>query len=393
MVDKKRRSSTGKSKIIESSILMVNECIKNNTLEDIHSLVINNSLPGELRSVSWRIFLGILSLENHSKWAVITKNKRDSYKQASHSVINENLDKYLKNELSAEESVKVIDESVLKTVNALREELKKVTSDFDFFKSEIISELAVRTVLTWVLTHKEYNNYLGLVKLIAGLIYSLYPSILHIDVTSLGVDENNLENLDSKVLFYYLNSEEHFDADLYSIFDGIMEKGLKRLYVEGAEYKRVEAAGAQELLAISDPEDLYKATRKLNKVDTLLYFYLNLQDKDTLKKLLDKKVDLYPVLDNLLRNLFSICLSAEDLIYFWDCILLGETSPRGKALGEESQLHFAQFIALSYIVLSKDFLEHAEYEANFITIIRSLSPKEVIKRAIKLREKTSSLLN
>ena len=389
-MDNKRRSSTGRSKILESSINILSDFIQSKNLEDIYGFVINNTLPGEIRSTAWRIFLNILDMNDSGNWAKTTKDLRDNYYKLSKN-INEDIHKFLRNEINEEQAKILVDEKSLIIISLARKELKQLSNNLDFFKSEIISEVVVRMVYLWSILNSQFSDYDKIVSIVAGIVYSLYPSILHIDISMLGIDEDKLQNLEVQSIFYYLNTEEHFDADIYTIFSTLMSRGIQNFFSETKIYKPISSSEIIDLLKIEDEKLLLERARKLNKVDRILGFYLRHVNKDLLEKISLQKDQIYNILESLISTVLEKDSSSENIIYFWDCIFLNEIydiSERNFKF-ENDFLSFIDFIILSYIVLNQENFGKRDF--NVLFSFQNLNGKDVVKKAIKLREKVNNI--
>lgn len=391
-MDNKRRSSTGRSKILESSINILSDFIQSKNLEDIYGFVINNTLPGEIRSTAWRIFLNILDMNDSGNWAKTTKDLRDNYYKLSKN-INEDIHKFLRNEINEEQAKILVDEKSLIIISLARKELKQLSNNLDFFKSEIISEVVVRMVYLWSILNSQFSDYDKIVSIVAGIVYSLYPSILHIDISMLGIDEDKLQNLEVQSIFYYLNTEEHFDADIYTIFSTLMSRGIQNFFSETKIYKPISSSEIIDLLKIEDEKLLLERARKLNKVDRILGFYLRHVNKDLLEKISLQKDQIYNILESLISTVLEKDSSSENIIYFWDCIFLNEIydiSERNFKF-ENDFLSFIDFIILSYIVLNQENFGKRDFNVLFLNSFQNLNGKDVVKKAIKLREKVNNI--
>jgi hypothetical protein len=390
-MDRRRRSSTGRSKILESSINLLSEFIKTKDLEDIYGLAINNSLPGEFRSTAWRIFLSILNKDDSGNWAKTTKVLRDNFYNLSKQ-LSENVLKYLRNELTEDQAKSLLDEKSLNIFNTVRNELIQISNNFDFFKSEIISEIVLRLIYVWSLSNTEFNDFSMIVSILAGIIYSLYPSILHIDISLLGINEENLENLEAQSLFYYLNTEEHFDADVYIIFNTIMTKGIKQFISNQIQYQPINSSEIDEILNIKDENLLLKRCSVLNKVDRILAFYLKIVSPEILTKLSSKKNEMYQSLETLISTILSKHLNSEYIIYFWDCIFINEiySFMETKLHFDNDFFNFTDFILLAYLVLNHENVGKNDFHKLYLNSLQIFNGREVLKKAIKLREKVNN---
>ena len=85
--------------------------------------------------------------------------------------------------------------------------------------------------------------------------------------------------------------------------------------------------------------------------------------------------------------------SSENIIYFWDCIFLNEIydiSERNFKF-ENDFLSFIDFIILSYIVLNQENFGKRDFNVLFLNSFQNLNGKDVVKKAIKLREKVNNI--
>jgi len=390
-MDRRRRSSTGRSKILESSINLLSEFIKTKDLEDIYGLAINNSLPGEFRSTAWRIFLGILNKDDCGNWGKTTKVLRDNFYTLSKQ-LSENVLKYLRNELTEDQAKSLLDERTLNIFNTVRIELNQISNNFDFFKSEIISEIVLRLIYLWSLSNSEFNNFSMIVSILAGIIYSLYPSILHVDISLLGINEENLENLEVQSLFYYLNTEEHFDADVFIIFNSIMIKGIKQFISTRNQYQPINSSDLNQIINIEDENLLLKRCSLFNKVDRILAFYLKLVSPEMLTKITPQKNELYRSIETLIPTILSKHLNSEYIIYFWDCIFINEiySFMETKLHFENDFFNFTDFIVLAYLVLNQENAGKNDFNKLYVNSLKIINGREVLKKAIKLREKVNN---
>ncbi len=390
-MDRRRRSSTGRSKILESSINLLSEFIKTKDLEDIYGLAINNSLPGEFRSTAWRIFLGILNKDDCGNWGKTTKVLRDNFYTLSKQ-LSENVLKYLRNELTEDQAKSLLDERTLNIFNTVRIELNQISNNFDFFKSEIISEIVLRLIYLWSLSNSEFNDFSMIVSILAGIIYSLYPSNLHVDISLLGINEENLENLEVQSLFYYLNTEEHFDADVFIIFNSIMIKGIKQFISTRNQYQPINFSDLNEIINIEDENLLLKRCSLFNKVDRILAFYLKLVSPEMLTKITPQKNELYRSIETLIPTILSKHLNSEYIIYFWDCIFINEiySFMETKLHFENDFFNFTDFIVLAYLVLNQENAGKNDFNKLYVNSLKIINGREVLKKAIKLREKVNN---
>ena len=385
-MDNRRRSSTGRSKILESSIAILSEFINSKSIEDIYGYVINNTLPNELRSTVWRILLNILNKDDCKNWAKTTNGLRDSYYKLTNQ-INEDELKLLRNEINEEQAKLLVEEKTFNLISLARKDLTNMSYNLDFLKSGFISELILKLVYLWSKVNSNYTDYNQILFIAAWIVYSLYPSILHIEISSLGFDEK--DNLDVQSIFYYLNTEEHFDADVYTIFSTLMARGVTKFLQDKITYKPLTINEINDLIINDDHQSLLKRAKKLNKIDRILGFYLRCLDKDLLNKLSAQKNTIYSILEGFVSTLLAKNLKSENIIYLWENIFINETSVIDKKLFhfDNDFLCFLDFILLSFIFLNKEHAGKSDFGVLLINSLQTLNPKDVLKKAIKLKEK------
>jgi len=132
----------------------------------------------------------------------------------------------------------------------------------------------------------------------------------------------------------------------------------------------------------------------LNRVDRILHFYLKLVNGDLLMKLKEKK-ELRNIIANEIATLFTKDLNSDNIIYFWDCIFVNEQSYTFEKpiQFEDNFLHFVDFIALATLVLNKENADKSDFEQLYLASLHNLDGKEIVKRAIKLREKVNTVFS
>jgi len=306
---------TGKSSSIEQSINIFSEMLKNNEcdLEEILNMVLNQKLPNELRSIAWRIFLGILPKDKpFYEWYQITQNFREKFEKLNQ---DEEIKKFTK-VIRKESMGTLIASSPFKyEYFAVFQEKEKISYTYDFFKSEIVGETLIKIYLIWIKNNYEVSQLENVNNrnfypfyILAGIIFSLYPSILFLKPN---IEEINFtENIDPNSLFYFLNNEEFFDADVYCIFDNLMNNRNLKIMTDSFKNLNQQEWGTiknsivenENFLPLNEENEILFSN--LNRFEKISYFYLKLTH------------------DNLLRHLFSIKLDPYDIIHIWYVSLL-----------------------------------------------------------------------
>lgn len=376
-----RKSSIGKSSLVDNSINLLNDIIySKGDMEDISTLVINNNLPNELRSIIWRIFLKIIPNGiNTEEWVKITNEHRQHFQIVSKDQDIEKLIKIIRKESNDEQNLS--NGQLFADYESAKDALDKISSNYDFFKSQIVAETLLRIFLIWRKSNLDLDAkqiYLAFY-ILAGVIYSLYPSIIHF--TTEQKDINSPADINPKSLFYFLNSEEHFDDDVYSIFDNLMNhKGLKNLINSISTNDRQPLSAIQE--QIVSREELDKEfISKLNHFERVSYYFLKVSKPDILVELFSKNVDIYDVNVLFISSLLTSFVGFENIVYFWDNIFVNAS---------EEKLEFLDFVSLAFISetsKNSQSIEHLiAYSKN---LVRYPASQEIVKKAFKIREKVS----
>ena len=378
-----RRRSSGRSKILENSIRTITEISQNKSLEELFTYAINNNLPNEIRSISWRIALGIFNLNDLKNWSKLAKESRENYSKLILLHYNENISSFFKNENDSK-----LDEKTVQILKNIKNEISKISQQFDFFKSEIISELVYKISFLWVVLNPDPINVAHSVTISSSVIYSLYPSIIHIDLSSI-TNFDNLEAMDIQNLYYYLNIEEEFDADVYAVFEGIMKQGI----IQSQNYSKFEIT--QENFKVIDSASLELESKKLNKIDRIINVYLKIVNPNLYGKIYEKKIDLYGLVGELANDLLSNYLTLENTVYFWDCIFFHDTIYKFDKfeLLNDNRFTLLDFVILSIISVNEKAFDTQEWENQIKLSIQNLDNKEIIKKSFKFREKINAFFS
>ncbi len=402
-----RSSSLGRSSLIEKSInIFQNFYSTDFDLEEFSSIIINNELPGEFRSILWRVYLGILPTPFTNK-ELISHTK--SYRKEFDSVITEKL---FQNTLNFYNNKLIDKKDSLQSVEMInfkndfehdfafiKQEIDNYSKDYDLFKSEILKESFLTIYLAWrvkndVKLHE--NSIVSVSRILAIIIYSLYPCILHLNNSDCLNDEidDNEENL--KTIFYYLNFEDYHDHDIFKIFETILQMaGLKNYIIDfsdgtlknqlNEEISKVENTQESNLdemferkLNLDSKEHLFSN----NIIENISFNFLFFINKDLLKKLCMKDFNVYNYTGSYYLSFLYNATKFENVSYLADNILMHS---------KKEELRFLGYLIISilinleddYVDLSKEELRH--FFDNF-PLIRS-DPKDYIGKALKIREK------
>ncbi len=393
----RRRSSTGKSSYVDLAIGIIDDIKKSNG--DIQTLL-SNSLDkiifNEIRSVTWRIFLGILSPKCFSEWVSKSKQLRKSYEEELEKISTES--KFIDAEINAEEAQKQLGQKTIETIKCISSIVQEESKKSMIFNS--LSESAQKIFLIWL---KKYdpNNILtceqgtACFKILLTLMFALYPSMLNVSAESCEIADDNTEPTPKEIL-YFLNSEDYFDPDIYWMYTELMQKGMRELITAGkgscsncTDLVSKICSGEKKGKQIA--EELANCSR--SEVDFV--YYLGISDENLLKQLVEKKRDLSCVINCMISSLFYD-MDYEVLIYFWDTVFACEHNSQfnfSLINKQQKTFSFLDFLACSLIskanpskLLDGDMTPRVVYSNLMENEI-----KNVVISALKLREKVTNL--
>jgi hypothetical protein len=388
-----RRSSTGRSTVIDNCITTLTELLNNNcNLEDISGMVINNTLPGEFRSIAWRVFLNVLPRkESPGEWVKATQANREKFDQLSKDKEIVEFTKVIRNEVSLDT---ISNKEITECFNMAQNELGKLSANSDFFKSQIVAETLLRLYIIWRKNNEDFsapNPSSALIPfyILAEVIYALYPSILHFnsEITEIKINDD----ISPKVLFYFLNSEEYFDADVYSIFTTIINNSQIKEILKN--YNNVPITDSETIKKIiendeflslpleTEVEESKKVIAGLNRFEKMSYFYLKVANKNLLKFLHTLSPYSIEITFSIwVVSLLTKSIPFDQLTYFWDNIFLN--SPE--------DFRFIDFICTallsnlgSELQAGKDIDLLGKYPESHLHL------KEIIKKALKVQDKVA----
>jgi len=404
--DIRRRSSLGRSSLIERSISLLNNFLSNDfNEEELSGHIVNNELLGEFRSILWRVYLGILPNLAHSKkgWIQATKESRSNFDKLISetnflNVLNFYNSKLNNNGVSNNNTNSAfnLDFNFDEEFELIKNELDIYSEDYDIFKSEFLKKSYLTIYLAW----RSNNNKLKLnknaitfiCKILAILIYSLYPCIIHLneDFGEINDDEDDIKNI-----FNFLNFEDFFEHDIYEIFERLVKFSDMQQYVikysQGAlennldkEIKKAsnEDHNLAELLEKKLNLISVESNKSNNFLEDVSYIYLYALDKDLLQTLQSKGVDVYNLTANYYLSLFFNATKFENITYYIDNVLM---------YCKTEGLRFLGYLVISTLINLEDQitnLSKTEIENllnNFPLVKRD--PKDIVGKALKIRQK------
>jgi len=397
----KRRSSVGRSSLIEQSKNLLEYFFSQDyNDEDFSANVINNNIPGEFRSILWRVYLGILPNPHCKKdWIKETKKYRKNFESLTSEENFQNALNFYNSKLNSE----VENKNYIFNLNfkfdsefsLIKEELESYSKEYDMFKSEFLKKSFLTIYLVWRIKNNlelNENAVIFISRILGILIYSLYPSIIHLNEN---IDEIDATEEDMKKIFYFFNLEDYFDHDIYEIYEKLLKTSEMQNYIINFSNNCLENKLNEEI-KISRNEESYLVElldKKLcldsdinkfsgNFIENLSFNFFFIFNKDLLQKLILKGFDIYNLVANYYLSLFFNSTKFENITYYIDNILI---------YSRAEDLRFLGYLILSSLLnLEEEFAELPKDEIdkffkNFP--VSRKDPKDIVGKALKIREK------
>jgi len=205
-------------------------------------------------------------------------------------------------------------------------------------------------------------------------------------------------------LFFFLNSEEHFDADVYSIFNDLMERCLKDLFNYSKQDRKSEFTFNDDYrLSITlEQIELTDLSVIKKRIASIFFYYLRLANPQLFEHLIDK-VDPFIFMFRWLLCVLNREIPLKNIVYIWDSIFIVEELDKKKSIFNKDlpygNLNFLDHICVSMIDNIKDELfafdiDDSTYMLHMLMNYPSkVNPKNIVATGLKFREKYHEALS
>lgn len=303
-----RRSSL--SQTIEACIRILGDFISQKcSTDDISGMVINNNCPTELRSFLWRIFLDILPSTSDTLAICQTISKT-----------RHNFEELQKNTKIEKSEI----ENTIKILDPINERI-----NIDFLKSQNLKETISKIYLLWKKKNNYSKDYIQSLYILTFLVYAIYPSIL----PSNGLGNDDIKTQDQATprnLFYLMNNEDFFEADVYNIFTSILSKFHLIDTINKNEKEEDKKLNYQELtLKIREIDSDHKKLNDfINNSDLhtkISFIYPFLSKKKIIQKFISvNNYDPYNIVKEWYLYLLTKPFPIENIGYIWDIVFMSK---------------------------------------------------------------------
>eukprot|EP00276_Gloeochaete_wittrockiana_P011379 CAMPEP_0184649718 /NCGR_PEP_ID=MMETSP0308-20130426/7123_1 /TAXON_ID=38269 /ORGANISM="Gloeochaete witrockiana, Strain SAG 46.84" /LENGTH=448 /DNA_ID=CAMNT_0027082649 /DNA_START=98 /DNA_END=1441 /DNA_ORIENTATION=+ len=192
-------------------------------------VVCKRALEGKLadsciRSVYWKIFLGLLPLNSAPKtWPSKMRLHRENYEELKEKYLvdprRQDLDPTFNHPLALDSSspwTKFFENKEIE--QTIRQDVKRCFPNYDFFRDAHTQERMVRILLIWSRCHSKLSYRQGMDDLLGPILYVLWQDsdALSLDGTA---DDVTIDSVDASAVI----SSEHVEHDAYIMFDALMQ--------------------------------------------------------------------------------------------------------------------------------------------------------------------------
>ena len=385
--------------------------IGNLSLFDIGQKCKKGKLNSEFRPTIYKILLNILPFDKPGSWKKLVQEQREVYYTKLNNLLsqNENILKFInchsiKGTKPYEDIYCLLPPSEKELLSLIKLDIDRTFQDLDLFHNEKIKEILTKILYVNSKDNPVPSYCQGMNEILGTLFFAFLPSIRYNKFTKEQNDTENNGNITNlEMLYYYIVDENHFEADLFTVYSELMSRDLTLLYTYNDDkYKNKNNAVVYDLKNLTS-EDLIKSEESdlLKRIKKIFYIYLK---KD--KKYFDF------LFGNIEPNIFLLrwilCMldreiSLKNVIWVWDCILFyefveftiekknvninEEKEEEAKEIGHISRLNFLDYVCLSMILDLKHDIINSESSVilcKFLKFPNEKNIKHIIKEAFNL---------
>ena len=409
--DQKVKRFTRFNEIYENPYeLFCNYLIGNLSLSDIGQKCKKGKLNSEFRPTVYKILLNILPYDKPGSWKKLIQDQREVYYTKLNNLLsqNENILKFInchsiKGTKTYEDIYCLLPPSEKELLSLIKLDIDRTFQDLDLFHNEKIKELLTKILYVNSKDNPDPSYCQGMNEILGTLFFAFLPSIRYNKFTKeQNIAENNGNITNLEMLYYYIVDEDHFEADLFTVYSELMSRDLTLLYTYNDDKYRNKNNSVTYDLKNLTTEDLIKSEESdlLKRIKKIFYIYLK---KD--KKYFDF------LFGNIEPNLFLLrwilCMldreiSLKNVMWIWDCILfyefveftiekknvnINEKEEESKEIGHISRLNFLDYVCLSMILDLKHDIINSEASVilcKFLKFPNEKNIKHIIKEAFNL---------
>ena len=215
---------------------------------DIRKKCMAGKINSETRSFIYKMLLNILPYNDQNSWKNIVKNQRNLYFTKLNNLLSkdENILKFInchavKGTKTYEDLFRLIPVEIKEILSLIKLDVNRTFQDLDLFQNKKIKELLTKILFVYSIDNPHPSYCQGMNEILGTLFLSFYPSLIYNKFSKEEIENENNETItDKEKLYYYLFSDEFFEADLYTIYVELMSRDLTILYTYNDDkYKNV----------------------------------------------------------------------------------------------------------------------------------------------------------
>ncbi len=121
-------------------------------------------------------------------------------------------------------------------------DISRTYQDKELFQSTAIKEILKNVLFIWAKENKETAYRQGMNELLAVLLFAIYPFYVCLgrkinaeNILKSVQGKTQLEEEQSNSLYFYLFDQNEIQADLFFLFESVMSRGMKDLFIYSNE--------------------------------------------------------------------------------------------------------------------------------------------------------------
>ena len=298
-----------------------------------------------------------------------------------------------------EEIFCLIPEEIKEILSLIKLDVDRTFQDLDLFSNIKIKELLTKILLVYSIDNPIPSYCQGMNEILGTLFLAFYPSLIFNKFSKEEMEKENNDNITNKEkLYYYLFSDEFFEADLFTIYVELMSRNITILYTYNeAKYQNVSTPNEDLNNLTMDDINRSAESDLMKRIKKIFYIYLK-SDKEYFDVLF-KNIEPNIFLLRWILCLLNREISLKNILWIWDCIFFYEfmefTFKKDKndkndlkddKENKNTRLNFLDFICLAMIFDLKNEIIHSEPSVilcKFLKYPNEKNMKKIMNAAFK----------
>lgn len=314
-------------------------------------------------------------------------------------------------------------------------DINRTYQDYKLFNDDKVKENLVNLLYIWSKENQTLSYKQGMNEILAVIYLSFYPFYFphnnNVDKESINKimssKQDDLKKADSNIddllnnyinqysineeivqdIYSYFHNESNIYADIYYIYDNIMNRGIKELYdttklsnslsSDLSVNRDFSTYKAQELFQIQWkreginclPND--KQLPLQRRCNDIAYYKLKYIDSEIYEYLNSLEIDCSIFLQRYIKCLFNREVDYPGICVIWDCIIANEMAENIEGISEEvfNNLNMIDYIASAMIIALKNEILYKDQNECFMKLFKYpdiKNPSLITRLAVKIKE-------